>query len=220
MSKSLPPLSTTTGTPPAKSRKLHWTLSAKRQVATLSRWLHVYLSMASFAILLFFAATGLTLNHADWFAKQQTTTQLEGAVDIAWAQPGREPDKLNLVEYFRTAKGIQGAVSDFRVDESECDISFKGPGYAADAIIDRSSGRYRLTITRMGLIAILNDLHKGRDTGQAWSRMIDVSAVLMCLVSLTGLLLILFLYKRRFSGLVVLGAGAVICVLIYRTWVP
>jgi uncharacterized protein len=197
-----------------------WKLLLKRKVAILSRWLHIYLSMASFAILLFFAVTGLTLNHAEWFAKQQTTVQIQGAVDTGWVLPGRDPAKFDLVEYFRAGKGIQGAVADFRVDELECDISFKGPGYAADAVIERSSGQYRLTITRMGLAAILNDLHKGRDTGHVWGKIIDLSAVLMTFVSLTGMVLILFLYKRRLSGLVVLGSGAVIFVLVYRFWVP
>jgi len=175
--------------------------------------------MASFSILLFFAVTGLTLNHAEWFAKQQTTVEVQGTVDTGWVVPGRDPAKFDLVEYFRVRKGIQGAVADFRVDESECDISFKGPGYAADAVIERSSGQYRLTITRMGLAGILNDLHKGRDTGHIWAQMIDLSAVLMTLVSLTGMVLILFLYKRRLSGLIVLGSGAVIFILVYRFWV-
>jgi uncharacterized protein len=197
-----------------------WRLFLKRKVALLSRWLHIYLSMASFAILLFFAVTGLTLNHAEWFAQQQTTVQVQGAVETGWVLPGREPAKFDLVEYFRVRKGIQGAVNDFRVDESECDISFKGPGYAADAVIERPSGHYRLTITRMGLAAVLNDLHKGRDTGHLWAQIIDLSAVLMALVSLTGMILILFLYKRRLSGLLVLGSGAVIFILVYKFWVP
>ncbi len=192
----------------------------KRKIATLSRWLHIYLSMASFTILLFFAVTGLTLNHADWFGYQQTTAQVEGGVETGWVLPGREPAKFDLVEYFRAREGIKGAISDFRVDESECDISFKGPGYAADAVIDRTSGKYRLTITHMGLASVLNDLHKGRDTGHAWGKMIDLSAVLMIAVSLTGIVLILFLYKRRLSGLVVLGAGAATFILIYKFLVP
>ena len=192
----------------------------KRQMMILSRWLHIYLSMASFSILLFFAVTGLTLNHAEWFAKQETTVQVQGTLNIGWVLSGRDPAKFELVEYFRVRKGIQCAVADFRSDDSECDISFKGPGYAADAVIERSTGQYRLTITRMGLAAVLNDLHKGRDTGRVWSQMIDLSAVLMTLVSLTGMVLILFLYKRRLSGLVVLGSGAVIAILIYRLWVP
>jgi hypothetical protein len=192
----------------------------KRRAAALARWLHIYLSMASFTILLFFAVTGLTLNHPDWFAQQQITVQLQGAVDNGWVLPGRDPAKFNIVEYFRVRQGIQGAVSDFRVDESECDISFKGPGYAADVVIERSSGQYRLTVTRMGLAAVLNDLHKGRDTGHVWAQVIDLSAVLMTFVSLTGMVLILFLYKRRLSGLMVLGSGAVLCILVYRFCVP
>lgn len=229
MQKSHPQPSITTRSAPIESPRRDspatlprpdWRLFLKRKVATLARWLHIYLSMASFTILLFFAVTGLTLNHADWFAKQQTTVQVQGAVETGWVLPGREPDKFDLVEYFRVRKGIQGAVADFRVDESECDISFKGPGYAADAVIERSSGQYQLTITHMGLAAVLNDLHKGRDTGHIWAHMIDVSAVLMSLVSLTGIILILFLYKRRLSGLVVMGAGAVVLVLVYKFWVP
>jgi uncharacterized protein len=229
MQKSHPQLSTTTGSTAVESpghngvpvvARLDWKLHVRRKAATLSRWLHLYLSMASFGILLFFAVTGLTLNHADWFAQQETTVQVQGAVNNGWVQPDRDPAKLDIVEYFRARKGVQGAVSDFRADESECDISFKGPGYAADVVIERSSGQYRLTVTRMGLAAVLNDLHKGRDAGHVWAHLIDLSAVLMALVSLTGLVLIFFLYKRRLSGLLVLGSGVAICILVYRFCVP
>ena len=50
--------------------------------------------------------------------------------------------------------------------------------------------------------------------------MIDLSAVLMTLVSLTGMVLMLFLYKRRYSGLLVLGSCTVLCLLVYRFCVP
>jgi hypothetical protein len=72
----------------------------------------------------------------------------------------------------------------------------------------------------MGVFAVLNDLHKGRDTGTAWAWMIDLSAVLMTLVSLTGLLLIFFLQKKRLSGLLAASAGALLCCLAYLAWVP
>jgi hypothetical protein len=72
----------------------------------------------------------------------------------------------------------------------------------------------------MGLVALLNDLHKGRDSGKAWGVVIDLSAVLMVLVSLSGLILVFYLQKRLFSGLVTLGAGAAVCCLAYLVWVP
>jgi len=190
----------------------------KRQIMILSRWLHIYLSMASFGIVFFFAATGLTLNHADWFAKQQHTVQIRGTMDPKYLT--KDVAKLEVVEQLRNTHGIHGAVKDFRVDDTDCSVAFKGPGYAADVLIDRASGRYELIETRMGFFAVLNDLHKGRDTGSAWAWVIDLCAVLMTLVSLTGLLLIFFLQKKRLSGLLALGAGAALCYLAYVAWVP
>ena len=73
--------------------------------------------------------------------------------------------KLEVVEHLRKTHAMRGALAEFRVDDSECSVSFKGPAYSADAFIDRESGHYTLTELDHGLIALMNDLHKGRDTG-------------------------------------------------------
>ena len=46
-----------------RTREGHRNPFWKRQMMIVSRWLHIYLSIASFGILFFFAVTGLTLNH-------------------------------------------------------------------------------------------------------------------------------------------------------------
>jgi len=199
------------------TRYLHW----KRRFAHLARWLHTYLSMLSFAILLFFAATGLSLNHAEWFEGQRNAARYQGILDVAWMKTSDpsvvEQDKI--VEFLRHSHEIKGTVSEVHVDEDQCEIVFKGPGYEADASIDRKTGKYDLSVSRFGLVAVLNDLHKGRDTGGKWSAVIDFSAVLMTLVSLTGLTLIFFLNKRRVFGLVIAVTGALLCYLAYAMWV-
>ena len=124
------------------------------------------------------------------------------------------------MEHLRQADGVRGALTDFRVDDSQCAVSFKGPGYTADAFIDRSSGKYELTETRLGFGAIVNDLHKGRDAGPVWKLMIDIAAVLMTLVSMSGMVLIFFLQKRRVPGLMLFAAGGLLCYAIYRIFVP
>ena len=53
----------------------------RRLLAGWTRWLHIYLSMFSFAILFFFALTGLTLNHTEWFSDQQKSSSLKGVMD-------------------------------------------------------------------------------------------------------------------------------------------
>lgn len=200
--------------PPIGRRSLAW----KRAAARWSRWLHIYLSMVSFAILFFFAVTGLTLNHQQWFANQQKTAQYKGSMDRRWL--GGNVDKLEVVEYLRSHHNITKALNEFRVDDGQVSASFKGPGYEATAFIDRETGSYDLTETKMGLAAVLNDLHKGRDSGKVWGWLIDASAVFMTFVSVTGIVMILFLQKRRYSGLVAAFAGIGLCLLVYLIWVP
>jgi hypothetical protein len=203
---------------PKRPREAPGNPAWKRKVAQWSRWLHIYLSMVSFAITFFFAVTGLTLNHQQWFAKQQRTMQYKGQIDPRWLQG--DVAKLEIVEYLRSHHKISPAVSDFRADDGQVSVSFKGPGYEAAVFIDRQTGAYDVTETRMGFAAMLNDLHKGRDSGRAWSWVIDASAVFMTFVSLSGIVLILFLQKRRFSGLMAGTAGVVLCSIIYILWVP
>ena len=192
----------------------------RRRLAMLSRWLHIYLSMFSFAIVFFFAVTGLTLNHADKFSSQLHNALEKGKMDPAWVNPAdtARVDKLKIVEWLRGKNNIHAALSDFRIEETQVSVSFKGPGYAADAFINRSDGGYELTKTTAGFVGLINDLHKGRDTGKTWSLVIDISAILMTLVSLTGMLLLLFIKRKRATGLVVAGIGLLIVYMIYKIY--
>ncbi|CAN5117072.1 hypothetical protein BH09BAC6_BH09BAC6_13090 [soil metagenome] len=191
------------------------------RTATVSRWLHIYLSMVSLAIILFFAVTGLTLNHADWFGGKPRISKYTGAMNSKWVKTKDtlQVAKLKIVEFLRKTNGIKGAVSDFRIEDAAVSVSFNGPGYAADAFINRDDGQYKLTETRLGLVAILNDLHKGRDTGKGWSWVIDVAAIFMTLVSLTGIVMICFMKKKRLNGLLMVVAGLAVVYLVYLFFV-
>jgi hypothetical protein len=194
----------------------------KKQTAIVSRWLHIYLSMVSFAIVLFFAVTGLTLNHSEAFGAKEKTSRITGQMPHDWLKPANnaEPAKLDIVEYLRSTNKLHGAVSDFRVDDDQITVSFKAPGYMADAAIDRTTNRYDVIEVRNGFVAVINDLHKGRDAGKVWSLLIDGSAILLTLVSLSGLLLLFFVYKRRTSGLILAAIGGAVCYLVYLRFVP
>ena len=194
----------------------------KRNTSNWSRWLHIYLSMFSFIILLFFAVTGITLNHTEWFADQQKTTSMNGKLNLQWVsvKDTARIAKLNIVEFLRNTHGIKGAVGEFSIDENQCTISFNGPGYTADAFVNREDGSYEVSETKTGIWGVLNDLHKGRDSGKTWARLIDASAVLMVLVSMTGLIMLFFLKKKRVSGILIMVLGGLICYLVYRIFVP
>lgn len=189
----------------------------KRKLAEWSRWLHIYLSMFSFVIVLFFAVTGLTLNHLDWFPEKESLEEVDGKLDASWVNGSDTTlvKKMEIVELFRAKYGVNGLLNDFRIDETEVSVSFQGPGYTADVFIDRSKGTFHLTERSLGFVAWINDLHKGRDTGQGWKWVIDFSAIFMSLISLTGIILLLFLKKKRINGIIWLVAGVAVVVLLY-----
>ncbi|MEM7010754.1 MAG: PepSY-associated TM helix domain-containing protein [Verrucomicrobiota bacterium] len=175
--------------------------------------------MVSFATLIFFSFTGITLNHPTWFgAGEEKIKDLEG--EFAAAEVGPKLDKLTIAESLRSRHSLRGAVSEFEVDEFECMVVFKGPGYAADVFIDRDSGAYSVTETTTGMMAIMNDLHKGRDTGTAWSWVIDLSAILMLLMGLSGFGLLFYVRKRRVSGVVAAFVGTALLLFVWIVFVP
>ncbi len=195
-------------------------IDTKRRLAKFSRWLHIYLSMVSFAIVLFFSVTGLTLNHADYLQGEAKVKQEKGKLDKQWVN---NPDtlyvnKLAVTEYFRNNYQVKGTVNDFRIEESQISIAFKGPAYEASIFIDRQTGTFDFTETRTGFIGFINDLHKGRDTGNVWFWIIDIAAILMVIISLSGLILLLFIKRKRNNGLILLAIGTLILYIIYRIW--
>lgn len=197
-----------------RRRKSWYAASAK-----LTRWLHTYLSMISFAALLFFAVTGLTLNHPTWFGADEVVIR-DDEGSFPTSQLADELDKLSIAEQLRETHRLKGKVAEFEISEFDCMVTFKSPGYVADIFIDRETGKYTVSETSSGVIAIMNDLHKGRDSGASWSWLIDISAIMMVLVSVTGLILLLFLKRQRNAGLVVTVVGTVLLIAAWMLWVP
>lgn len=77
-------------------------------------------------------------------------------------------------------------------------IDYQAPGKATIIEIDQELGEAFIETTHFGLIAVLNDLHKGRHVDIVLSWLIDVSAVILILFSLAGFILLLP-NKRRFK---------------------
>jgi len=208
---------------PSKKKVVQKSANPKKEVAKLSRWLHIYLSMVSFAVVLFFSFTGLTLNHPSWLGgDKQVNIKNKGTLNVKWVN---NPDtnkiaKLEIVEFLRKTHNVKGYVSEIRIDEAEVSVTLKGPAYSADAFIDRETGKYELSEIKMGVVAIMNDLHKGRDSGFGWGWIIDISAIFLILVSLSGLILLCFMKKRRVAGFITGIIGLLICYLIYVVFVP
>ena len=172
--------------------------------------MHVYTSMICLLLVLFFSITGLTLNHPSWTLGGSGSRQsLAGTLPTDF-KSGETVDWLRVAEFLRASHGLRGEVSDHGENAGEGTISFRAPGYGADGFFEVAEGSYELTVTSQGMLAVFNDLHKGRDTTSSWGWLIDLSAIFLVVISLTGLTLQFFLRKRRRSALTVAGVGIVL----------
>jgi hypothetical protein len=188
-----------------------------QRFAGVLRTIHIYLTMFAFLLMMFFAITGVVLNHEDWIAGQTTTHDTTGTVPLAIVQA---PDKLMVVEQLRSNFGAIGAVSTFDIDPATLHVELKGPGRHTEADIDRATGKTKVTVERHGILMRLDDLHRGKDSGLPWRWVIDLSAALLFLGSLTGILMWLALPRRRKWGVVALIGSIVVAGVIYVWLVP
>ena len=176
------------------------------------RTIHIYLTMFAFLLMMFFAVTGVVLNHEDWIAGQTVRRDTTAVLPMALL---KEPDKLMIVETLRSNFGAIGGVSTFDVDDATLHIELKGPGRHTEADVDRKTGKLTIGVERRGLLMRLDDLHRGKDSGLAWRWVLDVSAILLFLGSLTGILMWWALPRRRKWGVAALIGGAVLVGAVY-----
>ncbi len=172
-----------------------------KKTLKVSRIIHIFISSALFSLMLFFSATGLTLNHTDWFSKDKS--EYLTTIDLPNNLENKSIDDLEEFKTFLSTEFSLPKARSIDLDYEENTMSFDYSlpnGYVFVSIyLDEHS--LEIEHSRGNTIGLLNDLHKGRHTGLSWSYLIDACAILFCLFSITGFLLLLQNKKYRIQGL-------------------
>jgi hypothetical protein len=185
-------------------RTWHWISGALCLVATLM-----------------FAVTGFTLNHAAQIeGKPAVTTEDATAPEGVLAALKGGPDKgratvpVAMTDWIKTEFDADGRGREAEWSDGEVYLSLTRPGGDGWVSVDRETGEAKFETTDRGWIAYLNDLHKGRNTGPAWSWFIDIFAAGCVMFCVTGLLLLQLYAKGRPSTWPVVGFGLALPILI------
>ncbi len=189
-----------------------------QQFITWSRTIHIYLTMMGLLAMVLFGATGYTINHEDWFgATKPVVDEQQGTMS---KDPVVKGDRLGVVEQLRTKYRISGAVTSYDDFEDDVSISFKEPGQIWEIRITKADGKVDVHHETFNFAALINNLHRGRYSGESWRWVIDVSALLIVLACLTGFILWLALPRRRRAGIAFLAAGTLITLGVIYLFVP
>ena len=190
----------------------------KRRWLGVVRAMHIYLTLLSILLFLFFGATGFMLNHGEWFGLEEVVLEEQkGTIPRPMLAP---LDRLAVVERLRAEFGATGALDAFQEEDSTLLVVFRSPRGRTDAEIKKGDGATHVTREHRGTIAMLARLHTGEDTGEGWRWLIDGASLLLLLASVTGLTLWLTLPSRRRVGLAALVTGVASFIVAYFAFVP
>jgi hypothetical protein len=189
---------------------------------TLYRWHWISSAIALLGMLLF-AATGLTLNHAARIEAHPVVVDHKATVPaglLAAHAPAAGERRHDAPVPADLAGWIAGALQvDVRDRPAEWStdeiyVALPRPGGDAWVRIDRASGEAEMEDTSRGWVSYLNDLHKGRNAGIAWSGFIDAFAVACLVFTLTGLAILKLHAGNRPGTWPLVGLGVVLPVLL------
>ncbi len=198
-------------------------LDARRRafwLKQLYRW-HWVSSAACLIGMLLFAVTGITLNHAAQIDSSPIVTRREARLPerlmAELTSDARRPTGP-LPEPVRAWLGAEMALPvgprEAEWSRNEVYVSLPRPGGDAWLSIDLESGEVAYERTDRGWISYLNDLHKGRHTGAAWSWFIDLFAAAAMVFCITGLLLLQLHAGGRPTTWPMVGLGLVVPLLL------
>ena len=199
----------------------------KRALYSTSRALHIYISTALFFLLILFCVSGIVLNHVDWLKNDKSNGQVTATIPAelvtkANAQLNTLPSLYPEIEaYLATQYSLTKVKSiEWEKEDALVMLDYPLPAGFAYAELDFATGELNLDYQTGGFLSLIGDLHKGRYTGEVWSWVIDISAVLMIVFAITGMIILFQNRKKRLAGIWITVLGIATPLVIYLCWVP
>ncbi|EHN66113.1 PepSY-associated TM helix domain-containing protein [Comamonas testosteroni] len=174
--------------------------------------------------MLLFAVTGFTLNHAGQIESKPKVESRDAQLPPDLLEKLQQAQKQGVEAADKSAVSLPAEVDGwlaqqikvsakgFAVEwsEDEAYVPMPRPGGDAWLRVDLKEGSVEYEKTDRGWISYLNDLHKGRNTGGAWSLFIDVFAIGCLVFCITGLLILKMHAQRRPMTWPMVGLGLVL----------
>jgi uncharacterized protein len=189
---------------------------SRAQILRTCRLVHGWLSAGAFLILIFFAATGLALNHPEW-QPNKPSRAAESSFSLSAAEEARLAGAVDparaAIDIAAVHVSLAGAFKSGDEDGAMLYARMEGAKGTTDIRVDRSRHRVDVSIERADALSVLNELHRAEHAGPGWRMIVDLAAVGLVAMSLVGYSIFLGLrFQLRtaliittVSGLILLG---------------
>lgn len=169
-----------------------------------ARYVHGWLSAFAFIALFFFSLTGLFLNHPEWFdpSKEEQTKMVQLPQKLSETLLSHENPTDALLTYVRQHHDLVGRYQSSEVMDGEVMIHLESPAGSTDVWAMLDQGEVEITTKPATTMSLIQDLHRGKNSGTAWSWFIDISAIVILLLSVAGFILFLSIKTRLMTHLI------------------
>lgn len=196
--------------------------SLKFRIYRQCRIWHGYLSAFAFAALLFFATTGLILNHPDWFASdapplEETTFTLTQS-QLQQLRAAQAPAEL-LARIAAEHATLRGEYKDGTAAGDQIFVRLQGARGSADIRADTTDGSVVVASEAATTVAVMNALHRGETAGAAWRLSIDVMAIVLIVVALAGYAIFLSMSGKLRTALLISAASIAVAIVLFFAFV-
>lgn len=179
------------------------------------------MSTALFSLLIFFSVTGITLNHLDWVSQSNEPELWQSRMPATVLESFSPPITHGVLNWLTVNHSLTSASNiEWDNDTKEVMIDYPYPAGFAYVILNTESGEYSIDHQTGSIWQIMNDLHKGRHSGQTWSWLIDVSAAFMVFFSITGLIILWQNRPKRKAGIAFTLFGTATPIVLFLLYVP
>jgi hypothetical protein len=182
--------------------------AAKGGALRLIRDWHGYLSAAAFMVILFFAVTGVLLNHPNLFpgpgVPYREKVYFLPPADLAKVNAAEDKERA-FYDIVARDMDVGGPFVAGSMMSGALVVRTEGVKGTGDLELNLSTGQTQVNVSKHNWVYVMNGLHRGETAGIPWKIVLDVAAGLMIVMSIAGYALF-FLMRFRLRTALALSA--------------
>lgn len=184
-----------------------------------ARWLHIYSAAPVLLLMVFFAVTGVLLNHLSWNlgATEQSSQSFDlpaELLELEWETESSQT-ALSVLSWLDKEHDLNGVDIEinWELEEQLLLLHMEGPqgSYAVEVYPEDEVAE--VFVRDLPFLEMLNNLHRGKHVTGFWRWLSDLSGICMLIFCLSGLWLLIVNTVQRTTTLSWVSAGSVVMVL-------
>lgn len=184
-----------------------------------ARWLHIYSAAPVLLLMVFFAVTGVLLNHLSWNlgATEQSSQSFDLSAELLELDWETESSQtaLSVLSWLDKEHNLNGVDIEinWELEEQLLLLHMEGPqgSYAVEVYPEDEVAE--VFVRDLPFLEMLNNLHRGKHVTGFWRWLSDLSGICMLIFCLSGLWLLIVNTVQRTTTLSWVSAGSIVMVL-------